>query len=272
MQSKTIEATVSSLLFFLCGATYAAVVIPIDAPAKDSASSKDPTLTMLYEAEKPATATIVYMPGHNGQQGISAGMTEVKGALDSPLGRARVFAADVMAPLAKTTFNVVIVDTPYPLLGNNMWISSRSENDHLDRIESVVKFYKARLKAPVWLFGQSNGSASVAAFINRSNENRQLLSGAVFSSSRNEISLATDVALPMVFLHHKSDGCKITTYDSALANFEKFKKLNKAEMKFVTIQGGSENRAPCSAEGLHMYAGGAEQEATTAIEKSLTKN
>jgi hypothetical protein len=261
MQSHTAKAIVVSLLFSLYGTSYAAVVIPIEAPAKDSSASKDPTLTMLYEPEKPATATIVYLAGGNGQQGIKEGMTEARGT----------FGANVMAPLAKATFNVVIVDTPYPLLGNNMWISSRSENDHLDRIESVVKFYKARLKAPIWLFGQSNGSATVAAFINKSSENRQLLSGAVLSSSRNEVKLDSDVELPMVFLHHKSDGCKITTYDSAMANYEKFKKMNKAETKFVTIQGGSEKGGPCTAEGHHMYFD-AHQEATAAIEKSLTKN
>lgn len=261
MQSNIVKAIAISLLFSLGGVSYAAVVIPIEAPVKDSSASRDPTLTMLYEAEKPATATIVYVAGGNGQQGIKEGMAEAKGT----------FGANVMVPLAKATFNVVIVDTPYPLLGNNMWISSRSENDHLDRIESVVKFYAARLKAPIWLFGQSNGSATVAAFINRAGENRQLLSGALLSSSRNEVKLDTDVAFPIVFLHHKSDGCKITTYDSAMANYEKFKKMNKAETKFVTIQGGSEKGGPCTAEGHHMYVD-AHQEATAAIEKSLTKN
>jgi hypothetical protein len=261
MQSNTAKAIAISFSVFLCGTSYAAIVIPIEAPVKDSSASKDPTLTMLYEAEKPATATILYVGGGNGQQGIKEGMTEAKGT----------FGANVMAPLAKATFNVVIVDTPYPLLGNSMWISSRSESDHLDRIESAVKFYRARLKTPIWLFGQSNGSATVAAFINRSTENRQLLSGAVLSSSRNEVKLDTDVAFPIVFLHHKSDGCKITTYDSAIANYEKFKKLNKAETKFVTIQGGSEKGGPCTAEGHHMYVD-AHQEATAAIEKNLTKN
>jgi hypothetical protein len=85
------------------------------------------------------------------------------------------------------------------------------------------------------------------------------------------VKLDSDVELPMVFLHHKSDGCKITTYDSAMANYEKFKKMNKAETKFVTIQGGSEKGGPCTAEGHHMYFD-AHQEATAAIEKSLTKN
>ncbi len=259
MQPNTFKAIALSFLLSLCSGSNAAVGIPIEGPAKASFSSKEPTMTMLMEAERPAKATILFLPGGDGVVPIKEGMTEPRNP----------FTLGVFGPLIKSGYNVVIVGTPYPINhGRNPTIT----NDRLDRIESVIKFYGEKLKAPIWLMGHSTGGLQVIEFANRATENLKLLRGLIMSGSRHESSFSSEVKLPALFVHHRRDGCPGTQHSDLTVVFEKYKQTNNSDSKFVTIEGGTgDTDNPCyNMKGHHMY-NGAYQEVAEALERNLAK-
>ena len=147
--------------------------------------------------------------------------------------------------------DIVFVDSPFPIGPN---ISPRYTKEHLVRVESVVKFYKEKLHKPIYLMGHSNGTISLAEFLNRSPENQQLIAGAIFSGSRNETTLDGQLNLPILFLHHAEDpNGRWTSYDNAHSLYEKIKKVNKSSTEFESVHGG-ESGDP-SEGGHHMYIG-----------------
>jgi pimeloyl-ACP methyl ester carboxylesterase len=155
----------AACLVLLCNAAYAAVITPIEAPGKDK-----PTLTLLMEAEKPATATVLFIPGGDGRTGLQQGITEPRGP----------FFVGILKPLTRSSFNVVLVDDPDGI----DFKTGYSPDRRLDRIESVLKYYQSKLKTPMILFGHSHGSNAVMRFVNRSADNDKLIAGIVLSSSR----------------------------------------------------------------------------------------
>ena len=253
MESKSYKAIRFLVLVSICSAANAAVVIPIEAPGKATFASKDSTLTMLFESEQPAKATVFFIPGGDGTTPIKEGMTESKNP----------WTLGILIPLTKAGYNVVVVSNPA--------IDPRSGNpgdDRLDRIESAVKYYRAKLKVPVILFGHSNGTAAVHEFANRSEENRQSIAGAVISAARQEYRLNTEVKFPIVIMHHTLDACDTTSYSSATSRYESYKAM-KLAVKFVAIEGGEGGGQPCYA-GYHMYYK-AYQEVADALIANLPK-
>jgi alpha-beta hydrolase superfamily lysophospholipase len=53
----------------------------------------------------------------------------------------------------------------------------------------VISFYKAMTSKPIFLIGHSNGSLSIAEFLNQSSDHQKLISGVIFSGGRNETEL-----------------------------------------------------------------------------------
>src|SRR5512141_872255 len=184
-----------------CRLAGAAEVIPIDAPAKAPSYSKAPTATKLFPAERPATATLMFIPGGDGQVPAASEPGESK----SP------WFNGIFGPLFKSSINVVVVSNPYAIDER----TGRPGDDRLDRIESAVRFYKNKLNVPIYLLGHSNGAAAVMEFANRSPENRQLVAGVILSSARKDYSLNADALLPVLIMHHREDSCISTPYSSA---------------------------------------------------------
>jgi hypothetical protein len=253
MQSITVKAIALSCFMSLCGVSYAAVVIPIEAPAKSSSASKDPTLTMLFESEHPAKGTVFFIPGGDGTTPIKEGMTHTT----------HPWMVGVLIPLTKVGFNVVTISNPTAIDAK----SGQPGADRLDRIESAVNYYRAKLKVPVILLGHSNGTAAVHEFANRSEENRQSIAGVVLSAARQEYRFNTEVKFPVLIVHHKLDACDTTSYSSATSRYESYKAM-KLAVKFVAIEGGEGGGQPCYA-GYHMYYK-AYQEVADALINNLT--
>ena len=254
MRAINFLAGVIALVLGLCNGSNAAVVIPIEAPGKATFASKDTTLTMLFESEQPAKATVFFIPGGDGTTPIKEGMTETR----------YPWSVGILLPLTKAGYNVVIVSSPTAIDAN----SGFPGDDRLDRIESAVKYYRAKLKVPVILFGHSNGTAAVHEFANRSEENRQSISGVVISAARQEYRFNTEVKFPILIVHHKLDACDTTSYSSATSRYESYKS-KKMTVKFVAIEGGEGGGQPCYA-GYHMYYK-AYQEVADALINNLPK-
>jgi hypothetical protein len=242
-----IDAGIMFLLAVACsGSALAATAIPVAAPQDHS--NEPPTFTLLYEVENPQI-TLLAILGGEGRVGITGTSTDT-----------RTQTAQMLKHLTRKEFtdlriNVVVFDSPielYPL-------TTRSSADHLDRIASVVEFYKSRFKVPVWLLGHSNGSFSVNEYL-RMKQATAPVSGAIFSGSVYNLPLNEGFAIPILFLHHEDDQCKSTPFQFAKSHFEEVTKLNKDDTELLAVKGGEAKGDPCR-DGKHMYYGAYEEAA-----------
>jgi hypothetical protein len=199
------------------------------------------TMTMLYESNN-AEITLIVILGYPGKVGLKAG--------DVGIQQQTAIMMRNFSYQGKVKSNVVILDSPYFLQD----LTARSNSDHLGRIESVIKFYGNRFKLPVWLFGHSDGSISVSEFLNRSENNRKLLAGAILSGGRDETRISEDWKLPTLVIHHEKDACRFTTFWGAKQYFALIKKKNSKPTEFAEITLGFDYSDPCST-GTHMYEG-----------------
>jgi hypothetical protein len=213
-------------------------VIPVDPLTKGFFITQQ-TMTMLHE-RRDAELTVIVIMGHPGHFDLKVGDHFVKNQ-----------TARMMRDLpyrSKVKTNVVILDSPLMLQG----VGSRSNSDHLSRIESVIKFYKERFNIPVWLFGHSDGSISVSEYLNKSNDSRKLVAGVILSAGRDETRITEDWKIPTLVLHHEKDACHVTTFGGAQRYFTRIKEKNTSATEFSTVVGGTSSGAPCST-GYHMY-------------------
>ena len=197
------------------------------------------TMTMLHE-RTDATLTVVVVMGHPGSFGLKAGDSFVKNTT-ARMMRDLTFRSKIKA-------HVVILDSPIPLHG----VGARSSKDHLDRIDSVVKFYEDKLNVPIWLFGHSDGSISASEYLNRPSTSRQSISGVILSAGRDETRIKEDWKIPALVIHHEKDGCDVTTFNGAKRYFKKIQETNTAPVEFAVVVGGMSSGPPCST-GYHMY-------------------
>lgn len=219
---------------------FAQEVIPVE-PSTKSFFASSPTMTMLY-ARPDAEATIVVVLGGDGHTNLKPG--------DAFINQQTARMMRDLVWRSKIKSNIVIIDNPFPIIG----IIDRGSTDHLKRLEDVVRQYKESLKTPVWLFGHSNGSISVSEFLNRSPENRNLISGAILSGGRDEVRIGANWGKPILVMHHTKDECQYTTFYGAKRSFKKIQARNSFPTEFASVTGGYSMSDPCST-GLHMYEG-----------------
>ncbi len=225
---------------------FSAAPVQVSAPA--GSSNPSPTFTLLYEVENPQL-TLLTVLGGEGRVGINEAST---GTRNQTAQMAQILTRKDFTPLR---INIVVFDSPVELFPSR----ARAESDHLDRVESVVRFYQDRFKMPVWLLGHSNGTISVTEYLNRK-QVATPVAGAVLSGSVYQINLKDGMNLPLLFLHHEEDGCKNTPFSYAKRNFQQAKGFNKSLTEFLVVKGGEEQGDPCR-NGKHMYLGSYEEAA-----------
>lgn len=234
------------LLILYIGNSDAATAIPVDAPK--GGRHEAPTFTLLYEVENPQL-TLVSILGGEGRIGIK------ETSRDTRTQTALMTKNLVRKDFANLRVNVVIFDSPIDLYPSSI----REEMEHLNRVESVVKFYREKFNVPVWLLGHSNGSISVTEYLVKKQVSMPV-SGAVLSASLHSLTLKEDLNVPLLFLHHEDDECRHTPFSYAKRNVETAKRLNKALTQIAVVKGGESHGDPCR-DGKHMYYGAYEEAA-----------
>lgn len=232
-------------------------VIPVPFESSGVFGSSEPTQTFLWEARQ-ANAVLVMIPGGEGHLGLTPARTELGG-----------FYERVLKPLADETMtsgkvHVVVFDSPDILPSGDFYPTSRASDDHLSRIESVVRYYKERYGKPVWLMGHSNGAISVSEYIRSRGDT---VNGAIFSSSRAGVKISDTFASPVLFLQHRKDGCAKVSARSVVDVYATIKLAGKTAVAFNWIDGGSSEGNPCYS-GYHMYFG-AETQVFRAIDSFI---
>jgi len=242
------------LLTLVTSLAHAAEVIPVVPIESCFLCSATPSLTMYWPGQA-SKAVLMLIPGGEGHVGLKPGQT------DHPFHQFQTLKRLTDPTLTRGQLDVVLLDSPSPLSPNQAYPSARASSDHMIRIESAVRYYKAKTGLPVWLMGHSNGGISLTEFLKyaRKNNRMDLIGGMVASAVRTESYFEEPIAFPMLFMHHPSDGCFHTSFAASYQNYEKVKAFNTAPTAFVAIQGGqAEQRDPCRS-GFHMYFGAAEE-------------
>jgi hypothetical protein len=245
-----------------------AQVISVEQNESSFFISSTPTITYLYPA-KDAKATLIFIPGGPGHVGLKATTPET-----SPYFTRYHFSLMLKRLSSQDDssgqFNVVIFDNPTILAQASKYTypASRAASDHLVRIDSVVNHYQKLLNKPVWLMGHSNGAASITEYYKKLQKNKKsdAVSGLIYSAAIHGSDFDDNTSLPVLFLHHETDGCEVTTMKEANKVFEKLKKNGNQRTEFSVVKGGGpEQKDPCLS-GFHMYFG-AEKETADLIDQ-----
>lgn len=231
-----------------------AELIYIENLNKNSDKKLDPTITKYYKGIN-SRALILFIPGGEGMFRFGPQKNEPTLAYYAMLKKI------TEKNVTSGAYDLVLMDSPYSLGDGtfNQVSVMRGSDDHLNRIESVINFYREKTKLPIIIMGHSNGGVSVTEFtkkIIKDNSKNNLLSGIIMSAARDEANLFLKPdKLPVIFLHHKNDGCIGTTYKGAILAFDKLLK-EKNNVSFITIEsGGPEGNLNACNSGTHMYYG-----------------
>ncbi len=208
--------------------------------------------TTAFWASQDSKATIIFLPGGDGSFNIAA-----RNPSEPSWVLSKLYSASKISP----GLNSVFLDSPYSLGWQGGNIAPRYTKDHLSRVLSVIQFYKKKTSKPIYLIGHSNGAITLSAFLNQSPENQKLLSGVIFSGSRNETYLDGPLNIPILFLHHEDDANgRWTSYSQAEKLYQTVKALNLSATQFSTVHGGEAGGDP-STSGHHMYQGSLDEAA-----------
>lgn len=243
---SSLKAIVAALCLGLSSVTWAAVAIAVPFGPADNPAL--PTFTLLYENPQ-ARATMIVVLGGEGRVGFNEKTkgTKTQTALMTTL------LSD--AAFSRNPINVAIFDSPAPLTPVHL----RYGAEHLERIRSVISFYKAKFNHPIVLLGHSNGSTSVSEYVNKYAQSADVM-GLIVSASKADLTLKPPLSIPTLFLHHLDDQCRLTPFFSANRNFERVKTINARYTEMAVVKGGDASGDPCR-DGKHMYLGAYEEAA-----------
>ncbi len=249
------------LIGALAHATAFSQVVSIEFKEKGFLFSDAPTLNFVWPAKR-AKATLIFIPGGEGRLGLTPGRTQLGG-----------FYGATLKPLSEEksghgAFHVVVFDSPVNLPVGTDYPVSRQNGEHLLRIESVVRHFKAMYGLPVWIMGHSNGAVSITEFYKMLQKNHQenLVEGAIYSSARHGATFNDNTQLRILFLAHEQDACPKSTPSRSKAVFDQQQKSNRLKTDYVLIKGGeAQSQNPCSS-GFHMFYG-AGAEVSAAIDQ-----
>lgn len=136
----------------------------------------------------------------------------------------------------------------------------RHTPEHAQDNAALIEFLRQQSKLPVWAIGTSNGSLSAAASSTHLKEKGP--DGVVLTSSTTQAPVAAahsvklaplgDVKVPVLLVHHKQDGCRVTPYDAMPGLIAALSSAKKVEL--ISEEGGSPMGNPCHT-GYHQFRG-----------------
>jgi dienelactone hydrolase len=146
----------------------------------------------------------------------------------------------------------------------------RQTAEHAQDNAALFEFLRQQSPLPIWAVGTSNGSLSAAAAATHLKGKGP--AGLVLTSSVTKAGVSShaahvvsraplaEVTLPVLLVHHKTDGCYVTPYEAMPALKAALSASPKVEL--ISPEGGSPGRNPCQS-GYHQFLG---------IETEVTKD
>ena len=136
----------------------------------------------------------------------------------------------------------------------------RGTAEHAQDNAALIEFLRQQAKVPVWAIGTSNGSLSAAAASTHLKEKGP--DGLVLTSSVTSAPVTAahsvmtaplqEVKVPVLLVHHKQDGCRVTPYGAMPGLVAALTSAKKVEL--ISEEGGSSTGNPCYT-GYHQFLG-----------------
>jgi len=224
-----------ALLASFCLSAHAQIV---DVPYEQKAEKQAPTRTLLIPAKSPKAIVLLFTGGGGMLRLQSDGTTTAKHTF--------VRSKDLWAQYG---ISAVLVDTPFDL--GNATNNARFGKNHQQRVLSVVRYYKEKFNLPIWLFGHSMGTTSVTTFANQGREWEALISGIIVAGTHTTSTLAKNVALHTLAIHHRQDGCKYSPI-SASEDIIRSRPA-KVRSQLIIIDGGENTGHVCLSMAYHGF-------------------
>ena len=155
----------------------------------------------------------------------------------------------------------VLVDSPTDL-GNAMRGHQRGSKEHLDRVAQVVSHFQS--KRPLWIFGHSMGTSTVAAFLGSNRPEIDLLQGYIVAGTHRGESVPAQIKLPALAIHHRLEGCPSTPIEASEAIIRS--RSADTPKAMVLLDGGTEPGHRCQSRSYHGFHGIEETLINTAAE------
>lgn len=202
----------------------------------------------------PRAAVILFAGGHGGLQiGAEGTLGWGKGNF---LVRSRQLFAD-------HGIMVVVVDAPSDRQQAPFLSGFRQTASHVADISAVVAWVRAQAKIPVWLVGTSRGTQSVGYLGTEmtgadgpDGPDGIVLTSTIVRDDKGRAVPAMPLAklrMPVLVVHHESDGCAACPYAAVPALMEKLSGSPRKQL--ITITGGENRGDPCEAFAYHGFNG-----------------
>jgi hypothetical protein len=205
---------------------------------------------LLNLPEIPAKAVLLMFPGGNGAQ-----MFKEKGGR---IHLGRNFLVRTSPQFVKRGLAVALVDAPSDQ-SNGMSAAFRNSPEHTQDISKVIDFLDAQALKPIYLVGTSAGTLSIAYLGMELKDSR--IKGLVLTSTVTQYVggfRLNRIALPVLLVHHRDDGCKLCPFPEAVSLKTKLSGSHKVD--FVEVRGGSPPQSgPCQAMSYHGFLGREDQ-------------
>ncbi|HJV86964.1 MAG TPA: alpha/beta hydrolase [Noviherbaspirillum sp.] len=213
------------------------------------------TIRFVYaKAENPVASAVLFRGGAGNIGIFSNGSMRVENFLS---GGAQRFT--------QNGISVVIPDVPSDRYTLDDF---RNTPEHAQDNAALIEFLRQQSKVPVWAIGTSNGSLSAAAsstYLKEKGPDGLVLTSTVTEApvpAAHSVKLAPlgEVKVPVLLVHHKQDGCKVTPYGAMPGLIADLKSAKKVEL--ISEDGGFATGNPCHT-GYHQFLG---------IEGAVTKD
>lgn len=152
-------------------------------------------------------------------------------------------------------FVTVIMDTPTDT-PNGLPDAYRTSDEQMKDMLAI--FDETKVKR-IFIISFSRSGLSLTSLLSKITDKR--LRGAVIISTiqcknyccENDLSKIT---VPMLFIHHKADGCNLNSWEGAQEIYSEINKHNK-NLQFITITEGKspEGADPCQTNSVHGFYG-----------------
>lgn len=218
----------------------------VDVPTRPGVTQR-----FLYvPAAQPAAAAILFAGGDGGLRIDASGNFGWGGG--NFLVRTRKLFAD-------RGVSVAVIDAPSDRQSPPWLAGFRQSPAHAQDVRAVVAWLREQTKRPVWLIGTSAGTYSAAATaLAGVGADGLVLTSTVVVSLRNGAKPVSampleKLAMPVLVVHHRDDGCVSTPYAEVPAMFERL--ASSSRSKLVAFDGGRSTGDPCEAFAHHGYNG-----------------
>ncbi len=209
----------------------------------------------------PSKGTLLMFPGGDGANHFSE--------RGGKISLSKNFLARSSDQFVEQGFVVAIVDVPSDQ-AYGMSDQFRVGKEHAEDVKKIIDLLDQKLPRPIFFVGTSRGTISVAHLGAALKDQR--LGGIILTSSMGASRGAgwslfnlplENIALPVLFVHHREDGCWASRFNDALQLQSRMS--GSPRTQFIEVLGGDPPRSePCEAMSAHGFLG-KEREVVKAI-------